>query len=155
MINDISSIFFLLQLANVLQIDLQLVKVRFCCEVKLMFLCFVFIFCLLQMKEKKNTKKRLSCGLLTSLSFCIIIQNAVSVYIRLGFAHKKGVEIDETKLHHSWTEKVNSLTMKRWYIIMIIKCLHCHCVMIDEDGLCEFVRHLCFRGQGDVWNRGP
>ena len=32
---------------------------------------------------------------------------------------------------------------------MIIKCLHCHCVMI-EDGLCEFVMHLCFRGQGDV-----
>ena len=99
--------FFLLQLANVLQIDLQLVKVRFCCEVKIMFLCFLFIFCLL------HTKKRLSCGLLTSLSFCIIVQNAVSVYIRLGFAHKKGVEIDETKLHHSWTEKVNSLAMKR------------------------------------------
>ena len=114
MINDISSIFFSLQLANVLQIDLQLVKVRFCCEVKIMFLCFLFIFCLLQMKEKKTyTKKSLSCGLITSLSFCIIIQNAVSVYIRLGFAHKKGVEIDETKLHHSWTEKVNSLTMKR------------------------------------------
>ena len=58
MINDISStFFFLLQLANVLQIDLQLVKVRFCCEVKIMFLCFVFIFCLLQMKEKKTHKK--------------------------------------------------------------------------------------------------
>ncbi|RMX37295.1 hypothetical protein pdam_00008922 [Pocillopora damicornis] len=42
-----------------------------------------------------------------------LVKNAVSVYIRLGFAHKKGVEIDETKLHHSWTEKVNSLTMKR------------------------------------------
>lgn len=42
-----------------------------------------------------------------------LVKNAVSVYIRLGFAHKKGVEIDETKLHHSWTEKVNSLAMKR------------------------------------------
>ena len=50
--------FFLLQLANVLQIDLQLVKVRFCCEVKIMFLCFLFIFCLLQMKEKKNLHKK-------------------------------------------------------------------------------------------------
>ena len=74
--------------------------------------CFHFLL-IANERKKKHTKKRLSCGLLTSLSFCIITQNAVSVYIRLGFAHKKGVEIDETKLHHSWTEKVNSLAMKR------------------------------------------
>lgn len=41
------------------------------------------------------------------------LQNAVSVYIRLGFAHKKGVEMDDSKLHHSWIEKVNSLANKR------------------------------------------
>ena len=75
---------------------------------------FPFHFLLIANERKKSyTKKSLSCGLIISLSFCIIIQNAVSVYIRLGFAHKKGVEIDETKLHHSWTEKVNSLAMKR------------------------------------------
>ncbi|XP_078360710.1 protein FAM91A1-like [Oculina patagonica] len=43
-----------------------------------------------------------------------LVKNAVSVYIRLGFAHKKGEEMDETKLHHSWTEKVNSVAMKRY-----------------------------------------
>ncbi|XP_068680843.1 protein FAM91A1-like [Montipora foliosa] len=43
-----------------------------------------------------------------------LVKNAVSVYIRLGFAHKKGVEIDESKLHKSWTEKVNNLTIKRY-----------------------------------------
>lgn len=42
-----------------------------------------------------------------------LVKNAVSVYIRVGFAHKKGEEIDEMKLHHSWTEKVNSVAMKR------------------------------------------
>lgn len=42
-----------------------------------------------------------------------LVKNAVSVYIRLGFAHKKGAEIDESKLHSSWTSKINSLTTKR------------------------------------------
>ena len=49
--------------------------------------------------------------MIRSLPF--LLQNAVSVYIRLGFAHKKGVEMDDSKLHHSWIEKVNSLTSKR------------------------------------------
>ncbi|KAJ7374963.1 hypothetical protein OS493_001688 [Desmophyllum pertusum] len=43
-----------------------------------------------------------------------LVKNAVSLYIRLGFAHKKGEEMDEAKLHHSWTEKVNSLALKRY-----------------------------------------
>ena len=43
----------------------------------------------------------------------LFLQNAVSVYIRVGFAHKKGAEMDDSKLHHSWIEKVNSLTSKR------------------------------------------
>ena len=42
-----------------------------------------------------------------------VFQNAVSVYIRLGFAHKKGEEMNEMKLHHSWTEKVSSSAIKR------------------------------------------
>ncbi|KAK2553702.1 Protein FAM91A1 [Acropora cervicornis] len=41
-----------------------------------------------------------------------LVKNAVSVYIRLGFAHKKGVEIDESQLHHSWTEKMISLAIR-------------------------------------------
>lgn len=43
-----------------------------------------------------------------------LVKNAVSVYIRLGFAHKKGVEIDESRLHHSWSQRVNSLASKRY-----------------------------------------
>ncbi|CAH3193292.1 unnamed protein product [Porites evermanni] len=43
-----------------------------------------------------------------------LVKNAVSVYIRLGFAHKKGAEIDESKLHSSWTSKINSLTTRRY-----------------------------------------
>lgn len=57
-----------------------------------------------------NDSRFWTCDILIS---DFVFQNAVSVYIRLGFAHKKGEEMDEMKLHHSWTEKVNSLAMKR------------------------------------------
>ncbi|XP_032220338.2 protein FAM91A1 [Nematostella vectensis] len=45
-----------------------------------------------------------------------LVKNAVSVYCRLGFARKKSLEIDETSLHASWSEKISSnLALSRKY----------------------------------------
>lgn len=41
-------------------------------------------------------------------------QNAVSVYCRLGFARRKNGDLDESKIHSSWTEKLQNSLSKRY-----------------------------------------
>ncbi|KAK3746262.1 hypothetical protein QZH41_016510 [Actinostola sp. cb2023] len=44
-----------------------------------------------------------------------LVKNAVSVYCRLGFAHRKNGELDDSRIHDSWSERIqNSFANKRY-----------------------------------------
>lgn len=81
--------FFFFKLANVLEIDLSLVKV-----------------CVYNASVELYMESSLSCNMILYssglLCVCVFLQNAVSMYCRLGFAHKKGQVINLDNLHPSW-----------------------------------------------------
>lgn len=53
-----------------------------------------------------DVESSVSCSLVSHssslLRVCVFLQNAVSMYCRLGFAHKKGQVINLDNLHPSW-----------------------------------------------------